>query len=312
MINITNFFALFLILLSINIAQSCLQLWSNHCSSHNDCCGATTWCDTQGGSWAYGVCKPGGKRVVADFLRKSSKLVDKTCLNLNEECQADDDCCGESTYCDDTDGDYSNAVCRENHDDKRKKSQKTCLGLWSNHCTSSMECCGATTWCDTQGGSWAYGVCKPGGKRVVANLVKSSKLTSKTCYLVNDQGCREDDECCGETTFCDRSGPESQIQQVSAESIRGVCRFYVKKSLDVNRKGEKLSSKTCYGLWSNHCTSSADCCGATTWCDTNGGSWAYGVCKPGGKRVVQTNEELRSTNTFPSSSTVPTTKTQKL
>jgi len=175
-----------------------------------------------------------------------------------------------------------------------------------------MECCGATTWCDTQGGSWAYGVCKPGGKRVVANLVKSSKLTSKTCYLVNDQGCREDDECCGETTFCDRSGPESQIQQVSAESIRGVCRFYVKKSLDVNRKGEKLSSKTCYGLWSNHCTSSADCCGATTWCDTNGGSWAYGVCKPGGKRVVQTNEELRSTNTFPSSSTVPTTKTQKL
>ena len=64
MINITNFFALFLILLSINIAQSCLQLWSNHCSSHNDCCGATTWCDTQGGSWAYGVCKPGGKRVV--------------------------------------------------------------------------------------------------------------------------------------------------------------------------------------------------------------------------------------------------------
>ena len=167
MIKITNFFAIFVILLSINIAQSCLQLWNNHCSSDNDCCGATTYCDTDGGSWAYGVCKPGGKRVVADFLRKSSKLSDKTCLNLNDVCQADDDCCGETTYCDDTDGDYSNAVCRENHDDKRKKSQKTCYGLWSNHCTSSMECCGATTWCDTNGGSWAYGVCKPGGKRVI-------------------------------------------------------------------------------------------------------------------------------------------------
>ncbi len=84
MINITNFFALFVILLSINIAQSCLQLWSNHCSSHNDCCGATTWCDTQGGSWAYGVCKPGGKRVVANLV-KSSKLTSKTCYLVNDQ-----------------------------------------------------------------------------------------------------------------------------------------------------------------------------------------------------------------------------------
>ena len=205
MIKITNFFAIFVILLSINIAQSCFQLWSNHCSTDGDCCGLTTWCDTRGGSWAYGVCKPGGKKVVADLVRKGSKLSDKTCLNLDDVCQTDDDCCGESTYCDGND-----IICK--------------------------------------------------------NYINKAD---------------EDDD------------------------------------LDLDRdadkqKNKKSSSKTCYGLWSNHCRTSMDCCGSTTYCDTNGGSWAYGVCKPGGKRVVQTNEELRSTNTFPSSSTVPTAKSQKL
>ena len=130
MINITNFIALFVILLSFNIAQSCKSLWDNSCTSNRQCCSG--FCDNKNGQWAFGVCKSGSGNNNSNNGNNGG--------NNNNE----------------SDDDNSNGNGNSNGN---SNSNSQCKQLWDNSCASNGECC--SHHCDNNNGQWAFGVCKP-------------------------------------------------------------------------------------------------------------------------------------------------------
>lgn len=131
----------------------CIPNWSNTCKVNKDCCSGN--CDTNGGVWAYGICK-------AALIVEKEEVVEESCENdWFDGCLTNKDCC--SNICDKNGGVWQKGICKPlpvevtEHEDI---FTGVCREDWYDKCKLDSDCCSNV--CYNNRGKWPNGICRPG------------------------------------------------------------------------------------------------------------------------------------------------------